>query len=333
MLRTELARVQTQAQIESYEANEIDEYEYVACGLKDVCPLCKEVDGKVFKLKDMEIGLNAPPMHPNCHCATAPHSDRKVYEQWLDGLANGEHSLRFDEWKENIGKMAALSKNDWSNTETRTFSKREQQEFVNYAKEKGVNLVGVKNFDGDPELLKQQIDSLRYAMNKYPLRVNKKVSLTIGNLQDDDDFAITTDLNITLNKKILRNKDISEKNLANGDKFASPRLKDIVVHEYGHVLSAQYGNRGVEIAKKAYYNLYRKEVSADDILNYLEKNVSMYCSHYYGNYDLDVLRKKVSVKRYKEITSEILAKNEWKETAFTQEYIRLLLERRISNEQ
>lgn len=100
LLRTEIARVQTQAQIESYESNGIDEYEYIACSLKDVCPLCKEMDGKVFKLKDMEIGENAPPRHPNCHCALAPHSDRKEYEKWLDGLANGEHSLRFDEWKE-----------------------------------------------------------------------------------------------------------------------------------------------------------------------------------------------------------------------------------------
>lgn len=66
LLRTEIARVQTQAQAESYEANGIDEYEYIACSLKDVCPLCKEMDGKVFKLKDMEIGENAPPLHPNC---------------------------------------------------------------------------------------------------------------------------------------------------------------------------------------------------------------------------------------------------------------------------
>lgn len=99
LLRTEIARVQTQAQAESYEANGIDEYEYIACSLKDVCPLCKEMDGKTFKLKDMEIGENAPPRHPNCHCALAPHSDRKEYEKWLDGLANGEHNLRFDEWK------------------------------------------------------------------------------------------------------------------------------------------------------------------------------------------------------------------------------------------
>ena len=66
LLRTELTRVRIQAQAESYEANGIDEYEYVACGLKDVCPLCKELDKQIFKLKDMEIGENAPPMHPNC---------------------------------------------------------------------------------------------------------------------------------------------------------------------------------------------------------------------------------------------------------------------------
>lgn len=100
LLRTELTRVRIQAQAESYEANGIDEYEYVACGLKDVCPICKELDKQIFKLKDMEIGENAPPRHPNCHCALAPYSDRNEYEKWLNGLANGDHDIRFDEWKE-----------------------------------------------------------------------------------------------------------------------------------------------------------------------------------------------------------------------------------------
>ena len=109
LLRTELTRVRIQAQAESYEANGINEYEYVACGLKDVCPLCKELDKQIFKLKDMEIGENAPPRHPNCHCALAPYSDRKVYEQWLNGLANGDHDLRFDEWKEQFYAINKVS--------------------------------------------------------------------------------------------------------------------------------------------------------------------------------------------------------------------------------
>lgn len=116
LLRTELTRVRIQAQAESYEANGIDEYEYVACGLKDVCPICKVLDKQIFKLKDMEIGENAPPMHPNCHCALAPHSERKEYEKWQDGLANGEHSLRFDEWKEQASfKESGLRTKDKGN--------------------------------------------------------------------------------------------------------------------------------------------------------------------------------------------------------------------------
>lgn len=100
LLRTELTRARIQVQAESYKAEDIEKYEYIACGLRDCCPACKALDGKIFKVKDMEFGENAPPLHPNCHCATAPYSDRKVYEQWLDGLANGEHDLSFDEWKE-----------------------------------------------------------------------------------------------------------------------------------------------------------------------------------------------------------------------------------------
>lgn len=64
LMRTELARVQTEAQKQSFERNGYDEYEYIACGKSDVCDICKALDGKHFKVKDMLVGENAPPMHP-----------------------------------------------------------------------------------------------------------------------------------------------------------------------------------------------------------------------------------------------------------------------------
>lgn len=64
LMRTELARVQTEAQKQSFERNGYDEYEYIACGKSDVCDICKALDGKHFKVKDMMVGENAPPMHP-----------------------------------------------------------------------------------------------------------------------------------------------------------------------------------------------------------------------------------------------------------------------------
>ena len=64
LMRTEFARVQTEAQKQSFERNGYDEYEYIACGKSDVCDICKALDGKHFKVKDMMVGENAPPMHP-----------------------------------------------------------------------------------------------------------------------------------------------------------------------------------------------------------------------------------------------------------------------------
>lgn len=109
LMRTELARVQIAAQQKSYEANGFDEYEYITCGIGDACDTCRALDGKVFPINRMNVGDNAPPMHPNCHCSTGPHMDRKIYDEWLDGLASGRHSLRFDEYKKANHLTGALN--------------------------------------------------------------------------------------------------------------------------------------------------------------------------------------------------------------------------------
>lgn len=73
LMTTELARVQTEAQKQSFVRNGFDEYVYVACGNSDVCAECKALDGKHFKVEDMMPGENAPPMHPCCHCSVAAY--------------------------------------------------------------------------------------------------------------------------------------------------------------------------------------------------------------------------------------------------------------------
>ena len=61
LMRTELARVQTEAQKQLFERNGFKQYEFIALG--SACGICKELDGKHFKVKDMMSGENAPPMH------------------------------------------------------------------------------------------------------------------------------------------------------------------------------------------------------------------------------------------------------------------------------
>jgi SPP1 gp7 family putative phage head morphogenesis protein len=97
LMRTELARVQTEAQKQSFERNGFDMYEFIVNG--GCCPICREKDGKHFKVAKMMPGENAPPMHPNCRCSTAAWEDSDEYEAWLDYLDNGGTTV---EWNRRI---------------------------------------------------------------------------------------------------------------------------------------------------------------------------------------------------------------------------------------
>lgn len=97
LMRTELARVQTEAQKQSFERNGFEEYEFIVNG--GCCPICEGLSGKHFKVAKMMPGENAPPMHPHCRCSTAAYSDRKEYEEWLNYLENGGTTEEFKKMK------------------------------------------------------------------------------------------------------------------------------------------------------------------------------------------------------------------------------------------
>lgn len=78
LMRTELARVQTDVFEDSMNQAEIEQYEWVA--EPDACDECADLDGKVFDLKDMKHGQNVVPKHPNCMCALAAYVDRDEWE-------------------------------------------------------------------------------------------------------------------------------------------------------------------------------------------------------------------------------------------------------------
>lgn len=94
LMRTELARVQTEAQKQSFEANGFTQYIFLALG--DACDICKDIDENHYNVEDMKPGLNAPPMHPHCRCSTAAYEDDDEYNAWLEYLENGGTT---EEWE------------------------------------------------------------------------------------------------------------------------------------------------------------------------------------------------------------------------------------------
>ncbi len=95
LMVTEVRRCQTEATKESMIANRNEMYEFMAVG-PHPCDVCQELNGKKFRVADMQPGVNAPPMHPYCHCATAPVWDEAKYQRWLESYK--EHELDFTEW-------------------------------------------------------------------------------------------------------------------------------------------------------------------------------------------------------------------------------------------
>lgn len=97
LMRTELARVQTEAQRQSFERNGFDEYMFIVNG--GCCDICAALNGKHFKVAKMMPGTNAPPMHPHCRCSTAAWVDDKEYEAWLDYLDKGGTTAEWEKMK------------------------------------------------------------------------------------------------------------------------------------------------------------------------------------------------------------------------------------------
>lgn len=149
LMRTELARVQTEAQKQSLKRNGFDFYEFICNHNGNTCDICQDLNGKHFKVADMMPGENAPPMHPHCRCSTAAWEDSDEYEAWLDYLDNGGTTEQWEKQKNASASDSATVK-------------------------KAKNIAGTSDF----------ADLENYLKNSYNISVDKSVkSLDFGSVR------------------------------------------------------------------------------------------------------------------------------------------------------
>lgn len=75
LIRTESAYVANQTTATAYEECGIERYEFMATLDNRTSKKCSGLDGKIFDLKDKEVGVNWPPLHPHCRSQTCPTID------------------------------------------------------------------------------------------------------------------------------------------------------------------------------------------------------------------------------------------------------------------
>lgn len=80
LVRTESNFVNGQMQMAAYEECDAEKYEFVAVLDLRTSEQCRELDGKVFLIKDAMPGKNINPMHPFCRSTTIIHLDDEIVE-------------------------------------------------------------------------------------------------------------------------------------------------------------------------------------------------------------------------------------------------------------
>lgn len=131
LMRTELARVQTEAQKQSFERNGFEMFTFITN--HGCCPDCQRLDGKHFKVKDMMPGTNASPLHPLCRCSVAAYEDSAEYDAWLDYLSKGGTTTEWKKLKKSGETVAKLSERGTMKMNLQRFAKMNKEKFTEYA--------------------------------------------------------------------------------------------------------------------------------------------------------------------------------------------------------
>ncbi|PJJ30527.1 minor capsid protein [Lacrimispora celerecrescens] len=75
LIMTESAAIASTAQKDCFKELGVEQYEILATLDTHTSDICRDMDEKVFDMKDYEVGVTAPPFHPHCRTTTVPHFD------------------------------------------------------------------------------------------------------------------------------------------------------------------------------------------------------------------------------------------------------------------
>lgn len=66
LARTELSYIQNQAAIQAYMDAGYTHYKFITAVDNRMCDECGSLNGKIFSFAEARVGVNLPPIHPNC---------------------------------------------------------------------------------------------------------------------------------------------------------------------------------------------------------------------------------------------------------------------------
>lgn len=94
LVMTEQAAFGNAAQHDCFKALDVEQFEVVETLDFHTCSLCGSMDGKHFPMSQFEVGMTAPPFHPNCRGCTCPYFDDE-FDSVRKRAARGENGKTY----------------------------------------------------------------------------------------------------------------------------------------------------------------------------------------------------------------------------------------------
>lgn len=109
VVMTESAAVANKARQDCMKELDVEQFEVVETLDSHTCETCGGMDGKHFPMTEFQIGVTAPPFHPNCRGCTCPYFDDE-FDSVGERAARGEDGktyympgdMTYEEWKKSF---------------------------------------------------------------------------------------------------------------------------------------------------------------------------------------------------------------------------------------
>lgn len=105
LLHTETSFVMEQSTLAAYKESGVEQYQILATLDNKTSQICREQDGKIYKVKDATVGTNYPPFHMFCRTTTVPDYGEKTEGVRMARDSTGKAievpaDMTYPEWKE-----------------------------------------------------------------------------------------------------------------------------------------------------------------------------------------------------------------------------------------
>ena len=292
LVRTESAFFASASRKDTYENLGVKQYKVLATLDIVTSELCREMDGKVFDVKDYKVGTTANPFHPNCRSTTVPNIDDKYTQNQQRAARNKEgktyyvpSDMTYKEWH----KTFVENDPEWLLQEKKHQNKSadkkqyEQYKAVLGRKEVGSfdNFQEIKyNSDKWNDLKKRKREEMKENNNSIKTRTQQELQKAAENMKVlVEEYSVNTSKwsgNIIIDNELSNDNALGEKRQNCDISLVDLANDDTILHEMLHSCSASYYDGSVYA-----HNQFIEEASVEFLTQQIckEQNMTFECSY------------------------------------------------------